>query len=127
HAPIPVSSGVRFAAKETPHGPAAAVNPGLNIIHCALAGTSGRASSAGWPDINRVVSGIGPNSVKTFGEWQSLHPATVVRYFPRLTSSSCDNSGVVPEMNGCVLHDMNDTNKVTAVSDAIRVVFIMGS
>src|SRR5688572_57788 len=90
HLPRPVSgSGVRFAVKLTPQGPAQAV-----IVFDATAphGPSGAragppviATSCGWPESMRVMSGSGPRGVIVHGVWQSLHTMIFTRYSPRAT------------------------------------------
>ncbi len=102
HLPSPVSSGVRFAAKLTPHGPAHAVRCSLvAAIHLpgpsTPSGGGGTAASAGWPMYSRDLSGSGPFGVITFGVWQSLQPPNSARYSPRFTwlllALPCANAG----------------------------------
>src|SRR5215469_4729527 len=98
--PRPVTSGVRFAPKLTPHGPAHAVKslvasaPHLvgPITSC---GTAGNGASEGWPDSKREASGCGPFGVITFGVWQSWHPPNVASSSPRRTSLSAALDTVV--------------------------------
>src|ERR1041384_440779 len=88
--PSPVSlSGVRLRVKDVPQGPLQAVRLWLvmvshlsGVIPRILSGYGGSFSFAGCPERRRVVSGIGPIGVITFGEWQSLHPARTTRYLP---------------------------------------------
>lgn len=84
-APIPVAeSGVRFAAKLTPHGPLQAV---MVMLPAAIQGGMRRAGAgigivAGWPERSFVISGPGPCPVMVHGVWQSLQPMVLTRYLP---------------------------------------------
>src|SRR5512145_3398650 len=91
HLPSPVSrSGVRFAVKLTPHGPAQAVLVAANAAtHGASSfGAGGSVMPSGWPDSARVMSGSGPFSPITHGVWQSWHAEVLTRYLPRATLSA---------------------------------------
>ena len=81
--PSPVSlSGVRFAVKLTPHGPAKAVlvaAPSHSHGPGGSAGGAGIFRSAGCPVSARVMSGSGPFGPIFSGVWQSLQPIVVTR------------------------------------------------
>ena len=76
--PRPVSlSGVRFAVKLTPHGPANAVlvaAPTTSTAPRGSAGGGGIFMLSGWPVSARVMSGSGPFGPSFQGVWQSLQP-----------------------------------------------------
>src|SRR5712671_72402 len=98
HAPLPVAlSGVRFAAKETPHGPTHEVRSLLAKYHLpgatSVVSIRGNFPSAGDPESTRVSSTIGPCGVIILGVWQSLQLAMVVRYFPRSIICSLVSAG----------------------------------
>ena len=90
HVPMPLSSDVRLAENDTPHGPAQAVCIGLKSTQdlkvVVSMGPIGMAE--GWPDNSRFVSGTGPCGVIIFGEWQSLQPMMSTRYLPLVARSS---------------------------------------
>src|SRR5215510_2107451 len=92
--PRPVAlSGVRLAVKLVPHGPVQAVKSFEPTAPHWLgpitpAGTLGSLSADGCPDSRRDISGSGPVSLKTFGLWQSSHPPSVTKYFPRSAGDS---------------------------------------
>src|SRR5512145_2247562 len=91
--PSPVSlSGVRFAVKLTPHGPANAVLVAApDHSHGPRgAGGVGITRSAGCPLSIRVMSGSGPFGPSLIGVWQSLQRPNVTRYLPRATRSASD-------------------------------------
>src|SRR5688572_28082409 len=85
HFPMPVASGVRFAVKLTPQGPAHAVLVAAAVITQGIAGAGagGITMSCGWPDSARVMSGAGPFGPITQGVWQSWHPEVLTMYLPR--------------------------------------------
>src|SRR5262245_11118818 len=88
HAPRPTSlSGVRFAVKLTPQGPANAVLVADEWpIHGPCAGGAGGiTTAAGWPVSARVMSGSGPLGPIVHGVWQSLQPIVLTRWAPRST------------------------------------------
>src|SRR6185503_20656366 len=86
--PVPVlRSGVRLAAKLTPHGPENAVFVGApdqaHLSDSIRAGLS-MGNCCGWPERERLMSGSGPFGPIIQGVWQSLQPPIVTRYSPRL-------------------------------------------
>src|SRR4030095_122233 len=87
--PSPVlSSGVRFAAKLTPHGPENAVPLAAIVISHAADGAAVPpviGNDSGCPDSIRAMSGSGPFGPILSGVWQSLQPPIVTRYLPRST------------------------------------------
>src|SRR5688572_29215382 len=91
HLPRPVSrSGVRFAVKLTPHGPANAV---LVAAIVTSHGSAGRGAediftSLGWPERARVMLGCGPFGPTTHGVWQSWQPEVETMYLPRAALSA---------------------------------------
>lgn len=88
HVPIPVESEVRFAVKDTPHGPTHEVrspvttNP-LSCISFRL--TSGVGEPAICPARARSISSTGPCAVIFFGVWQSWQAPRSTRCSPHFT------------------------------------------
>src|SRR5262245_5759243 len=96
HEPRPVSlSGVRFAVKLTPHGPAHAVFVAdMDPIHGPDGGGGGGITiSAGCPVSARDMSISGPRGPIFQGVWQSLQPIVFTSCAPRSTRA-CFFSGV---------------------------------
>src|SRR5690242_13056296 len=80
--PRPVlRSGVRFAVKLTPHGPAKAVFVGAadQVQPFSPDGRGGTLTSSGWPESIRDISGSGPFWPIFHGVWQSLQPMIFTR------------------------------------------------
>src|SRR5262245_36014491 len=96
HKPRPVSlSGVRFAVKLTPHGPANAVLVADEWpIHGPCAGgAGGMTKSEGCPVRARDRSISGPRGPIFQGVWQSLQPMVLTRFAPRSTRAlSCSGA-----------------------------------
>ena len=96
--PMPVfRSGVRLAAKLTPHGPENAVfvtAPAHPHLSASARGVS-ITTCCGWPESARLMSGSGPFGPIFQGVWQSLQPPIVTRYSPRLICACLSKTGLL--------------------------------
>src|SRR5262245_54869825 len=105
HSPMPVvSSGVRFAAYDTPHAPLHAVRSSVVCVEYGLPFASTNFATgptfSGWPESDRSRSASGPFGPIFLGVWQSWQPPPITSILPRSTGDTAGAAGAAAGAGG---------------------------